>query len=95
MNREVKKQSLFAVLIDWKMPRMNGIETTRELRELLGRGVMIVVLTAYDYFDIEEEAREAGVDVFFFVGAGFFVICVVAIFIRRFGRVVFWFLSGL
>ena len=51
-------------LIDWLMPDMNGIETTRRIRRLVGDDVPIVILTAYDYSDIEEEAREAGVTAF-------------------------------
>ena len=51
-------------IIDWMMPEMNGIETTRRIRRVVGDEVPIVVLTAYDWFDIEEEAREAGVTAF-------------------------------
>ena len=51
-------------IIDWLMPDMNGIETTRRVRNLVGDDVPIVILTAYDYSDIEEEAREAGVTAF-------------------------------
>lgn len=48
------------VLIDWKMPDMDGLETTRELRKRLGRDVPILIISAYDWSDIEEEALEAG-----------------------------------
>ena len=48
-------------IIDWMMPDMNGIETARRIRKLVGNEAPIVILTAYDYSDIEEEAREAGV----------------------------------
>ncbi len=51
-------------LIDWQMPDMNGIETARRLRKVIGDGVPIIMLTAYDWADIEEEAREAGVTAF-------------------------------
>ncbi len=51
-------------IIDWKMPDMDGIETVRKIREIVGRNVLVVVMSAYDWSDIEEEAREAGVDLF-------------------------------
>ncbi|HJJ28170.1 MAG TPA: response regulator [Methanocorpusculum sp.] len=53
---------LFKVyIIDWLMPDMNGIETTRRIRKIVGSEAPIIILTAYDWSDIEEEAREAGV----------------------------------
>lgn len=52
------------VLLDWKMPGMNGIETAREIRKYLGDDVPILVISAYDWNDIEEEAKEAGVQGF-------------------------------
>ncbi len=56
---------LFKVyIIDWLMPDMNGIETTRRIRRIVGDQAPIIVLTAYDWSDIEEEAREAGVTAF-------------------------------
>ena len=54
----------FAVLVDWKMPGMNGVELTRCIRQKLGKALPIIVLTAYDYTDIEDEARTAGVNDF-------------------------------
>ena len=51
-------------IIDWMMPDMNGIETTRRIRQVVGDEAPIIVLTAYDWSDIEEEAREAGVTAF-------------------------------
>ena len=56
---------LFKVyIIDWLMPDMNGIETTRRIRKAIGDDVPIIILTAYDWSDIEDEAREAGVTAF-------------------------------
>lgn len=57
-------EDYFSVIVDWKMPGMDGIETTRQIRKIVGRDVTIIVLTAYDYSEIEEEARMAGVDEF-------------------------------
>lgn len=48
------------VLLDWKMPGMNGLETARELRKLVGDEFPILIISAYDWSDIEEEAREVG-----------------------------------
>lgn len=51
-------------IIDWLMPDMNGIEVVRRIRGLIGEYTPIIVLTAYDWSDIEEEARGAGVTAF-------------------------------
>lgn len=48
-------------IIDWLLPDMNGIEVTRRIRKEMGEDVSIIVLTAYDWSDIEDEAKEAGV----------------------------------
>ncbi len=52
------------ILVDWKMPEMDGIETTRQIREILGPESAIVILTAYHWDEIVEEAKKAGVDGF-------------------------------
>ena len=51
-------------IIDWLMPDQNGIETVRKIRRAIGSDAPIIILTAYDWADIEEEAREAGVTAF-------------------------------
>ena len=51
-------------IIDWQMPDMNGVETVRRIRKVIGDGTPIIILTAYDWADIEKEAREAGVTAF-------------------------------
>lgn len=51
-------------LIDWKMHDIDGIEVTRRIRAEVGYDVPIVMISAYDYMEIEEEARAAGVDGF-------------------------------
>jgi len=48
-------------IIDWMMPDLNGIETVRRIRKIVGDDAPIIILTAYDWSDIEDEAREAGV----------------------------------
>ena len=54
----------FAVILDWKMPGMNGLDTVRAIREKLGKDVPIIIISAYDYSDIQEEFRLAGADAF-------------------------------
>jgi len=51
-------------IIDWQMPEMSGIETARKIRSAVGEEAPIIILTAYDWTDIEEEAKEAGVTAF-------------------------------
>lgn len=55
-------QHFDAVILDWKMPKMDGIETARRLRTIVGREITIMIMTAYDCSGIEEEAHAAGVD---------------------------------
>jgi CheY-like chemotaxis protein len=52
------------ILVDWKMPELDGIETTRRIRELVGKESAIIILTAYKWDDILDEAVSAGVDSF-------------------------------
>lgn len=54
----------FAIIMDWKLPDMDGIEAARRIRKRLGKDITIIVLTSYDYSEIEDEARRAGVDAF-------------------------------
>ena len=51
-------------IIDWMMPDLNGIETVRRIRKIIGDDTPIIILTAYDWADIEDEAKEAGVTAF-------------------------------
>ena len=51
-------------IIDWLIPDMNGIEIVRQIRKVIGKSCPIIILTAYDWADIEEEARAAGVTAF-------------------------------
>ena len=54
----------FAVILDWKMPEMDGIATARKIRERVGEEVTIIILTSFDFSEIEEEARAVGVNAF-------------------------------
>ncbi len=58
------KDEYKAYIIDYLMPDMNGIETVRRIRKVISDDVPIIVLTAYDWDDIEAEARAAGVTAF-------------------------------
>ena len=48
-------------IVDWSMPELSGIETVREIRRIAGEDSPIILMSAYDWTDIEEKAREAGV----------------------------------
>ena len=50
------------ILIDWKMPGMDGIETAKKIRGIVGPEVTIIIMTAYDWASIEHEAKLAGVN---------------------------------
>ena len=62
--RHELKDDYFAVILDWKMPDMDGIETARQIRKRIGKEITIIVLTSYEFSEIEEEAKAAGVDAF-------------------------------
>ena len=51
-------------LIDWQMPDMDGVETTRQIRQIVGPDTLIIIITAYDYMEMEATAREAGANLF-------------------------------
>ncbi len=53
-----------AVLLDWKMPGLHGVDVARRIRAKLGEDILLFILTGYDWSDIEREAKEAGVDAF-------------------------------
>ena len=53
-----------AVLLDWKMPDMDGLEVTKRIRSSAGGDIPILIVSAYDWSDIENEAMEAGVNGF-------------------------------
>ena len=63
-TRHKTGRDYFAVILDWKMPKMDGIATARKIRERVGEDVTIIILTSFDFSEIEEEARAAGVNAF-------------------------------
>lgn len=56
--------SYHTYIVDWQMPETSGVETAKRIRKVVGEEVPIIILTAYDWSDIEEEAKEAGVTAF-------------------------------
>lgn len=52
------------ILLDWKLPGMDGVRTAQAIRKLLGENIPILLISAYDWSEIEKEAKEAGVNGF-------------------------------
>ena len=64
VKRHQEGRDYHIVLIDWQMPDIDGIETARLLRERIGNDVPILLISAYDWSNIESEARQAGISGF-------------------------------
>ena len=62
--RHARREPYNLILVDWQMPEMDGVETTRRIREIVGNESAIIILTAYRWDDVLEEALQAGVDSF-------------------------------
>lgn len=64
-HQAVMRNTNYSVyIVDWLLPDMNGVEVTRRIRKETGGNVPVIILTAYDWSDIESEAKEAGVTAF-------------------------------
>ena len=63
-ERHKKKDDYHFVLIDWKMPGMDGIETIHEIRSRVGDDIPVFLISAYDYSDLEEEISTALIEGF-------------------------------
>ena len=50
-----------AFLVDWRMPDMDGMNTTKKLRKMLGKDILVIVMSAYEWSDIEDKATQVGV----------------------------------
>ena len=59
-NRHMRGDDYEIVLLDWKMPGMDGLATLKEIRRYLGEATPILIISAYDWGDIEDEAKAAG-----------------------------------
>ena len=62
--RHGRRDDYNLVIIDWKMPEMDGLETTRQIRKIVGNNTPVIILTSFNWDEIADEAREAGVDTF-------------------------------
>ncbi len=62
--RNARQKPYDLIVVDWQMPEMDGVETSRQIRSMVGEDSAIIILTAYNWDDIHEEAKEAGVDSF-------------------------------
>ena len=69
-QRHKKHMDYQIILLDWKLPGIDGIETAREIRKSMGEDVPILLISAYDWSEIEENARGAGVTGFIFLRIG-------------------------
>ena len=63
-DAHIQQDDFYAVILDWKMPGMGGLETVRAIRERVGTDVPIIIISAYDYSDIEKEFLDAGANAF-------------------------------
>ena len=63
-NQHARMEPFNLILVDWKMPEMDGVEVTKEIRKIAGNESAIIMLTAYKWDDIINEAIEAGIDSF-------------------------------
>ena len=62
--RHARREPYNLILVDWRMPEMDGVETTKQIRKIVGNKTPIIILTSYSWEDVAEEARNAGVDTF-------------------------------
>ena len=62
--RHARRAPYNLILVDWKMPEMDGVETARRIRAITGKESAIIILTAYKWDDVQGEALQAGVDSF-------------------------------
>ncbi|MCH5209883.1 MAG: response regulator [Oscillospiraceae bacterium] len=63
-KRHSENNDYHIILLDWKLPGMDGIETARAIHDHLGVDIPILLISAYDWGDIEEEAKDAGISGF-------------------------------
>ncbi len=64
VEAHMQGEDYHVILLDWKMPGQNGVETARQIRQKTDKNVPILVLTSYDWSEIEAEARQAGINAF-------------------------------
>ena len=64
LAKKQEGKSYNVIILDWKMPGINGLELTKKIREIAGNDISILLVSAYDWTQIEEDAKEAGVNGF-------------------------------
>ena len=62
--RHARREPYNLILVDWRMPDMDGVETTRQIRAAVGNETPVIILTSYNWDEIADEAKVAGVDTF-------------------------------
>ncbi|MEE5992325.1 MAG: response regulator [Oscillospiraceae bacterium] len=62
--RHARRDSYNLILVDWKMPEMDGVETVKKIRSIVGNEMAIIILTSYNWDEVIDEAKKAGVDTF-------------------------------
>ena len=62
--QHTKQDPYNLVLMDWKMPEMDGLETAKRIRKSYGKETVVIMLTAYNWYDVLEKAMDAGIDSF-------------------------------
>ena len=63
-QRHEKRNDYHIILLDWKLPGIDGIETARKIRQQMGGDIPILLISAYDCTEIETQARDAGINGF-------------------------------
>ena len=63
-HKHLSGQNYDVVIIDWKMPDVDGVETIRRIRSQIDKNIPILLISAYDWSDIEDKAKEAGANGF-------------------------------
>ena len=64
LAKKQEGKSYNVIILDWKMPGINGLELTKKIREIAGNDISILLVSAYDWTQIEEDAKKAGVNGF-------------------------------
>ena len=62
--RKARQEPYNLILVDWRMPDMDGMETTRQIRAAVGAETPVIILTSYNWDEVIDEAKAAGVDTF-------------------------------
>ena len=62
--RHARREPYNLILVDWRMPEMDGLETTRHIRSAVGSETPVIILTSFNWDEITDEAKTVGVDAF-------------------------------